>query len=475
MRHAAPPRASRRRSRARSSRCRGARRRTPTNEINIDHVESGSGAVSMLLSVDGLPDGSVVDGETLSVVVDGNARRRRRSRPSPRATSSGRPSSWSTPATACRRATSSTPRSPPSTPSSRPRRRTSRSAWSTFAGKVKEQIAPSTDHAAVLAAVEERSSPAAPSVYDAIDAARELLGDEGARSLLVLSDGADTSSVDDPRRRLRRRGGRRRRRRRRRPAGGRRSPSRSAPSPTTPAAGSSRPTLTRSARVLSEQGDALAHQLRGELRRPRRSGRRGIDRRQRHQRRRRRSPTRPSSRSAPSTIAAPDVVETGKALVSTPVMLLGAVAVFLGLGGVLVVSLTGAERAGPVRSARLDSYFAGPTSSLGQEPQEGACGCRLAAPGRARCHRQGRQRRPRDTHLPAPHGCGVGPDCVGVAAAARRHRRRRRGRRLRRWVADSWRSSASLGGVVGPWIYLKWRHGRRLSRVQRSARRRPSV
>ena len=65
----------------------------------------------------------------------------------------------------------------------------------TFAGKVKEQIAPSTDHAAVLAAVEGAKLTKGTSVYDAIDAARELLGDEGARSLLVLSDGADTNSV----------------------------------------------------------------------------------------------------------------------------------------------------------------------------------------------------------------------------------------------------------------------------------------
>ena len=43
-----------------------------TNEINIDHVESGSGSVSMLLSADGLPEGSVVDDKTVSVIVDGN-------------------------------------------------------------------------------------------------------------------------------------------------------------------------------------------------------------------------------------------------------------------------------------------------------------------------------------------------------------------------------------------------------------------
>ena len=64
----------------------------------------------------------------------------------------------------------------------------------TFAGKVKEQIAPSTDRAAVLAAVEGAKLTRGTSVYDAIDAASELVGTDGARSLLVLSDGADTNS-----------------------------------------------------------------------------------------------------------------------------------------------------------------------------------------------------------------------------------------------------------------------------------------
>ena len=57
-------------------------------------------------------------------------------------------------------------------------------------------------------------------------------------------------------------------------------------------------------------------------------------------------------------IDVPDVVKTSKALVSTPVMLMGALAVFLGLGGVLVVSLTG-PRGPSSAESRLDAYFAG--------------------------------------------------------------------------------------------------------------------
>ena len=233
----------------------------------------------------------------------------------------------------------------------------------TFAGKVKEQIAPSTDHAAVLAAVEGAKLTKGTSVYDAIDAARELLGDEGARSLLVLSDGADTNSVTtlDV------------------ASGGAVDAGVVVDVVALQGAGESKQISTLAdatggrvipadpdalSSVLSEQGDALAHQLVVSFEVPDGvDGEASIDVNVTNG-------EQTFSDSAFVSLGAlaidmPDVVETGKALVSTPVMLMGALAVFLGLGGVLVVSLTG-PRGPSTAESRLDAYFAG------TDPQSGS-------------------------------------------------------------------------------------------------------
>ena len=130
------------------------------------------------------------------------------------------------------RATSSTPPSPQWTPSSTPRRRTSDRPRDLRRQGLSDVIEPTTDHEAVRAALERRHAHArAPASTTASPRASTLLGEEGSRSLLVLSDGADTGSATtlDVRRQGRR--GRRRRRRRRLPGqppsadeAGRRSP-----------------------------------------------------------------------------------------------------------------------------------------------------------------------------------------------------------------------------------------------------------
>ena len=132
-----------------------------TNEINIDHVESGSGEVSMLMSADGLPDGSVVDGETLSVVVDGNPVQAtvetaatggiERSTVLVVDTSASMQKGYKYDA-AIAAVNAYLEATPPDIAV----------GLVTFAGKVKEQIAPSTDREAVLAAVEGAQPPAAP-------------------------------------------------------------------------------------------------------------------------------------------------------------------------------------------------------------------------------------------------------------------------------------------------------------------------
>jgi tight adherence protein B len=43
------------------------------DEVNIDHLESADGAVSLVLAVDGIPGGAEVDPESVMVEVDGRA------------------------------------------------------------------------------------------------------------------------------------------------------------------------------------------------------------------------------------------------------------------------------------------------------------------------------------------------------------------------------------------------------------------
>lgn len=62
-----------------------------------------------------------------------------------------------------------------------------------FSGAVREVQAPTTDHAAVLAAVDTLSLDNGTLLYQGIERAVEVAGSEGSRSVLVLSDGRDTT------------------------------------------------------------------------------------------------------------------------------------------------------------------------------------------------------------------------------------------------------------------------------------------
>ena len=159
----------------------------------------------------------------------------------------------------------------------------------------------------------------------------------------------------------------------------------------------------------------------------------------------------------------PQVVDHGKALVSKPVMLLGAGALFLGLVGLLATVLTSASG----RSAaerRLDAYFDG--------------GQRAARAGRRRAAKSG------STDLKesavAMTSKVVNEDLetrisqrlagAGSALTASEwvllhagHRGRVRPSSASSWAGPPWPCSACCSGVVLPWLYLKWRHRRRLN------------
>lgn len=70
----------------------------------------------------------------------------------------------------------------------------------TFSDKVRDVIAPTTDRAEVSAAIDRIRLTRDTRVYDAVVAAVNLAGDEGARSVLLLTDGKDTgggSTLDE--------------------------------------------------------------------------------------------------------------------------------------------------------------------------------------------------------------------------------------------------------------------------------------
>jgi tight adherence protein B len=429
------------------------------NEINIDHVETSSGSVSMLLSVDGLPPGSVIEPDNLSVTIDGNpvqaqletagAGEIQRSTVLVLDVSSsmGKGGKYDAAVAAVNAYLEATPQDVAV-------------GLVTFAGRVKTEIAPTTDHSSVIAAVESAKLSRGTSVYDAIDAARELVGADGARSLLVLSDGSDTNSVTtlDV------------------AAGGAKDAEVvvDVVALQSPDAARQLTTLADSTggrvipaepgaltSVLSEQGDALARQQLVTFELPDGSGGEAtVDV----------SVVADGTTYADSALVslgsvsfqAPDVVTSGKALVSTPVMLLGALAVFLGLGGVLAVVLTGPK--GPTAAeARIEAYLA-------------AADRTTTAKGRKKTRTEAASLRQTalavtDRVVNADLETRVSQRLTGAGSPLTAsewlllHAAIAVGSAVGGFVLGGGLLAflGLIGGVIGPWAYLKWRHGRRLS------------
>lgn len=61
----------------------------------------------------------------------------------------------------------------------------------TFSGEVQSTVEPTTDHASLVEAIDAAELTSGTAVYDALIEATDLVGDEGARSLFLLSDGQD--------------------------------------------------------------------------------------------------------------------------------------------------------------------------------------------------------------------------------------------------------------------------------------------
>ena len=164
------------------------------DEVNIDHLESVDGVVSLVLAVDGVPGGNTVDPSSVQVEVDG-----RYVESSAKVISAGdvqRTTVLVLDASnsmlqggkfaAAQKAVDTFLEAAPADV---------RIGLVTFAGAIGEVIEPTVDHDSVRVALANIELDKGTSVYDAIGAGLDLVGTEGSRSLLVLSDGGDTNSA----------------------------------------------------------------------------------------------------------------------------------------------------------------------------------------------------------------------------------------------------------------------------------------
>jgi tight adherence protein B len=165
--------------------------------IDIDHVETTDGRTSVLIGVDRLPSGTVVDPGHVSVEVDGSPVTAQvdtvKGGVVQRTTvlALDVSNSMRGQIDEARQAALAFIRTAPAD---------LRIGLVTFSADVHDTIAPTTDRAALEAAVRDIELSTGTRVYDAVAAAANLSGESGARSVLVLSDGRDQGgglSLDD--------------------------------------------------------------------------------------------------------------------------------------------------------------------------------------------------------------------------------------------------------------------------------------
>ncbi len=161
------------------------------DEVTIDYVEASDGVVSMVVSVDGIPgadvgsddvsvqvDGTGVDAEAKSVAA-GDVERSTILVVDASNSMSGAKFDAATDAVTAFLATA-----PPDV----------KVGMVAFAGQVGTTIEPTTDRVELLDEFTALDLAQGTGVYDALARAVELAGTDGSRSLLLLSDGADTGS-----------------------------------------------------------------------------------------------------------------------------------------------------------------------------------------------------------------------------------------------------------------------------------------
>jgi tight adherence protein B len=423
------------------------------DEVNIDYVESVDGKVSLVLAVDGIPGGTGVDPATVAVDVDG-----RTVESSAKVISAGDvarttvlvldASNSMQQGDKFASATAAVDAFLDAAPDD------VRIGLVAFAGDLGEVIGPTTDHDSVRAALSGITLRKGTAVYDAIAEGLDRVGTEGSRSVLVLSDGGDTNSsttldvisndaVDEgvvvdvvslanPK---------------------------NAETMSELADGTGGRVIPAEQAALqdvfSAQADALAQQLVVTFDRPEDAAEEvnlsvsvGAG-----------AATYVDSAfvSIGADQAAPDLVESGRSLVGTPGMLLGAAGLALGFGGILAVAFAGPRRSSADR--RLEAYFGEKSGGKGQSSTSTADlrGSAVAIT---------------DKVVSADLETRISQRLAGAGSALTAsewlllHAGIAVGAALVCFLLGGG-GLAVLGlvlGVVGPWIYLRFRHSRRLNK-----------
>ncbi|RYB96373.1 VWA domain-containing protein [Nocardioides glacieisoli] len=426
------------------------------DEVNIDHLESVDGVVSLVLAVDGIPGGTTVDPGTIQVEVDGRA-----VDSTAKVISAGDVERTTVLVldasnsmlqggkfTAAKEAVDTFLETAPEDV---------RIGLVAFAGDIGEVVEPTTDHESVRSALDGIELRKGTAVYDGIGEGLDLVGAEGSRSLLVLSDGGDTNSattldvvttdatdegvvVD-------------------------------VVSLANPKNAETMADLADTTggqvipaeqdaldAVFSARADALAQQLLVTFDRPEDAATEvnlgvTVD-----------AGGTSFTDSAFVSIGAgesrPDIVESGKSLVGTPGMLAGALALALGLAGLLAVVIGGPNKSSADR--RLGAYFGDGPSGNDRGRGKGSGSTDLKGSAVALT----------DKVVSADLETRVSQRLAGAGSALTAaewlllHAGIAIGAALLGFVMNGpvFAVFGLILGVIGPWVYLKFRHSRRLSK-----------
>jgi tight adherence protein B len=423
------------------------------DEVNIDHVESVDGKVSMVVAVDGIPGDAAVDPASVRVEVDGRA-----VESSAKIIAAGdvtRTTVLVLDASNSMRqgdkfasATAAVDAFLAAAPDD------VRIGLVPFAGDLGDIIEPTTDHESVRAALADITLRKGTGVYDAMAEGLAQVGTDGSRSLLVLSDGGDTNSattldvvakdaqdggvvVDvvslaNPK---------------------------NAETMSSLAEGTGGQVIPAEqgalASVFAAQADALAQQLLVTFQRPDDAADEvnlgvtvdadGA------------SYTDSAFISLGAASSAPDLVSSGRSLVGTPGMLGGALALALGLAGILAVVVAGPNKSSADR--RLDAYFG----------ESGGGGAKRK--GNASADLRGSAVALTDKVVSKDLEGRIAQRLAGAGSALTAsewlllHAAITVGSALAGFLLSGV-GFAAMGlvlGLIGPWLYLKIRHVRRLN------------
>lgn len=434
----------------------GAAPASAEDEVTIEHVETDRGTVSVLLSTDGLPAGTVVDPSDVSVELNGGAVETAAKlvdagdieRSTVLVLDASNSMRGQGRFTAAKGAITAFLDSAPDDVAV---------GLVAFAGEITTTVSPTLDHDEVRSALDSVELGKGTHVFDAIVEAVKILGTgDGAHSLLVLSDGADTNSamtlevattdavnagvvvdvvsLDDGPRSAE--------------LGTVATETNGSVIPADPAA------LTT---VFNQRAEALAQQLLVTFEAPYGSGTdANID-----------VAVNAGGRvfrdTAFTTLGpgfeVPDVVESGRSLVGNSGMLMGAGALALGLFGLLAFGLldAGDKRSQPVR--QLEAYFNGASPETRKKQRTaGPADLRGSAASVASRFVKGDVEMRIAQRLNGAGSALTASEWVllhaGIAVVAG----------LVGLVMGGPAMSVLflVLGVVGPWVYLKFRHGRRL-------------